>query len=128
MLADPETRRKTDLGVDLEYIRDITNIEQLAKQCFLKEECQEINNLDRGLRKNLFFKYWTYKEAYLKATGEGVGGLEDIDFKIPLDEKSFSFIDKHGRIWHNETISMDDDYTGAVVVEGSEKNISLSCF
>jgi len=116
--------QKTDLGVDLEYIRDIKNIEQLAEQYFSKEECQEINNLEKDLRENLFFKYWTYKEAYLKATGEGVKGLEDIDFKIPLDKKSFSFIDQHGRVWHNETISMNDGYTGAIVVKGSKKNIS----
>jgi 4'-phosphopantetheinyl transferase len=108
---------KKTLGVDIEYIRDLPNLEQLAKENFLREEYEKINSLDKALRKQLFFRYWTCKEAYLKATGEGVFGLEDIDFEIPLKGETFSFIDRHNKRWSCQIIKLDDNYIGAVVAE-----------
>ena len=71
--------RNFAIGVDLEHIRSETDIESVAK-CFLSpREFAEIRSLPRNERQEAFFKVWAIKEAFLKATGEGLGGLHHVE-------------------------------------------------
>ena len=58
------------LGVDLENIQRKVRFEKLQERCFTRAEngwIAEASNLEDG-----FFRAWTLKEAYLKATGLGI--------------------------------------------------------
>lgn len=79
--------RNVDIGVDVEYIRPLDNLDQLAnislsdleQQDFFRSDFMAINKLE------LFYNYWTHKEAYLKATGEGLSRPpEQVEFQLTL--------------------------------------------
>ena len=71
------------IGVDLEYIKDNIDCKQLAKRFFTTQELQLINSYPTSEQKTIFFQLWTAKEAYLKATGEGLAGsLDTIEFTL----------------------------------------------
>jgi len=64
---------ETDVGADVESIRPVPNAEKLAHRFFSPAERLAVVSLDGGARDRAFLRIWTQKEAYLKATGLGVG-------------------------------------------------------
>ena len=71
------------IGIDLEYLRSNVECDKIAKRFFNERESQIINNLSKDKQAQTFFHFWTIKEAYLKATGEGLGGgLETVEIEF----------------------------------------------
>ncbi|MEH2069118.1 MAG: 4'-phosphopantetheinyl transferase HetI [Nostoc sp.] len=68
-----------EIGVDLEYIRPVSDLEALAKRFFLPREYEMLRSLSSNQQQEVFFRYWTCKEAYLKATGDGLSQLEEVE-------------------------------------------------
>jgi 4'-phosphopantetheinyl transferase len=62
-----------DVGIDVESLREVANAEKLARRFFSANERSAIDLLDGEARDRTFLRIWTQKEAYLKATGLGVG-------------------------------------------------------
>ncbi|HYX13781.1 MAG TPA: 4'-phosphopantetheinyl transferase HetI [Nostoc sp.] len=74
------------IGVDLEYIRPMSDLEALAKRFFLPREYEMLRSLSANQQQEVFFRYWTCKEAYLKATGDGLAQLEQIEVSLTPTE------------------------------------------
>lgn len=75
-----------DVGVDIENVnaRDYLKI---AKRYFHDDEFQALHDCAEAERDILFYKLWTLKEAFFKATGGGISsGLDKIFFQ--LDENT----------------------------------------
>jgi 4'-phosphopantetheinyl transferase len=72
------------VGIDVELLREVPDLEQVAYRHFRTSELQLI--LDHwGLeRLHSFYQHWTAKEAYLKARGNGLTTPLD-SFEILLD-------------------------------------------
>lgn len=70
------------IGIDVELIRPLSNILSLAKRFFTEKEASYLESLSSQEQIETFFRFWTAKEAYLKATGEGLGGLENIEVMV----------------------------------------------
>lgn len=62
-----------EIGVDVEELRTVPTAERLARRFFSPVERDFVLALDGSDRDRAFFRIWTQKEAYLKATGLGVG-------------------------------------------------------
>lgn len=58
------------LGVDIQRMRPVSP--DLYLRFFTKEECEYIQSQSKTNRTAAFFKLWTLKESYLKATGLGL--------------------------------------------------------
>jgi 4'-phosphopantetheinyl transferase len=70
------------LGVDIEQIRPMSEPEKLAQRFFAPSEYQALMQVPSEQRLTQFFRYWTGKEAYLKATGTGLSyGLDQVVLK-----------------------------------------------
>src|SRR5262249_7275622 len=88
-----------EIGVDVEQIRPLADMQQIANRFFCTEEATEIMSAPQTERERAFFLCWTRKEAYIKATGDGLSA--------PLG--SFRVTVQHDRparfihIQHNET-------------------------
>jgi phosphopantetheine--protein transferase-like protein len=61
-----------EVGVDLEQIDRLAEWSLLAERIFSSRELTELRAVPTSKRRVAFFKGWTRKEAYLKATGEGL--------------------------------------------------------
>lgn len=71
--------RDRPIGIDLEYLRSIGNLTQLAQRFFSPAEWDAIASLgSEPEQQRAFFRHWVCKEAYLKATGEGLAQLEQV--------------------------------------------------
>ncbi len=61
-----------DVGIDIEKIRLALADPEVARRCFARNESRELLRLPSHLWPQGFFGCWTRKEAYLKATGQGL--------------------------------------------------------
>ncbi|MBN1904621.1 MAG: 4'-phosphopantetheinyl transferase superfamily protein [Deltaproteobacteria bacterium] len=63
------------IGIDIEYMRSAPDMLSIAKRYFAPDEYETMLSLPLDKREQAFYTLWTLKEAYLKATGEGLRGL-----------------------------------------------------
>jgi 4'-phosphopantetheinyl transferase len=64
--------RGHEVGVDLEWMHHLAEWSPLAARIFSARELDELYALPEPQQREAFFNGWTRKEAYLKATGEGL--------------------------------------------------------
>jgi 4'-phosphopantetheinyl transferase len=74
--------KKGTIGVDVEQADRPARAGELVKRFFSLEEKTVLEKLPPGRLQTLFGRYWTLKEAYVKALGRGLSH--------PLDSFSFS--------------------------------------
>jgi len=65
-----------EVGIDLEYIKVNIALDEMATTVFSKADLIYWETLEKQDKINTFFKYWVYKEAFLKANGKGWLGDE----------------------------------------------------
>ncbi|MEH2279808.1 MAG: 4'-phosphopantetheinyl transferase HetI [Nostoc sp.] len=102
------------IGVDLEYIRPMSDIEALAKRFFLPREYEMLRSLSPNQQQEVFFRYWTCKEAYLKATGDGLSQLEQIEVSLTPTEPAKLQITED---WSLFELIPANNYVAAIAVE-----------
>jgi 4'-phosphopantetheinyl transferase len=61
-----------ELGIDLEGLRDMPDLEEIASRYFCAEEYCDLINLPQSARQAAFTRCWTRKEAFIKALGDGL--------------------------------------------------------
>lgn len=71
------------IGVDVESIEPKRADSGIAERFFSRDECEFLSKLTAANRVEFFFRYWTLKEAYLKARGLGLA--------LPLKEFTMLF-------------------------------------
>ncbi|MBN3958703.1 4'-phosphopantetheinyl transferase HetI [Nostoc sp. NMS8] len=101
------------IGVDLEYIRPMSDLEALAKRFFLPREYEMLRSLSPDQQQEIFFRYWTCKEAYLKATGDGLSQLEQIEVSLTPTEPAKLEISEE---WSLFELVPANNYVAAVAV------------
>ncbi|MGG6238509.1 4'-phosphopantetheinyl transferase family protein [Nodosilinea sp. AN01ver1] len=60
------------IGVDLEQLRSVKQLSGLCRRCLTPAEAQTVLVLDHPQADHRFLRYWTGKEACLKALGMGI--------------------------------------------------------
>lgn len=121
--------RDRPLGVDLEYLRPLPNANRLAQRFFSPGEYAILTSLPTEFQQIAFFKGWTRKEAYLKATGEGLGGLQGVEVTLTPDEPPVLLrlpSDVPPQNWRLYDLAPHPNYIGALAVEA--QNLQLRCF
>lgn len=71
------------LGVDLELLRPVKDLEGIAGRFFAPAEVERLQAVPAAQRARAFFECWTRKEAFVKAVGDGL--------QIPLDSFEVTF-------------------------------------
>lgn len=77
--------RQHRVGIDLEFLRDIQDLESLAQRFCQPAESAALLTLAKAQRPEAFFRLWTCKEAVLKAIGTGLVGLEQVELCLQAD-------------------------------------------
>jgi 4'-phosphopantetheinyl transferase len=106
---------KREVGVDLEYLRPMPEAVQLAKRFFSRAEHDLIQALPAEEQASVFFRLWTGKEAYLKATGQGLSHpLDQVEIISTRDSWALS---EALPGWFMQSFTPTPDYLAALVVE-----------
>ncbi len=120
--------QESEIGVDIEQIRTLDNLCDIAEQFFCAEECRELISLSHELRERAFFQCWTRKESYMKAIGEGFRTPLD-QFRVtllPQDPARLVHIDNDPNKaagWTLHDVDVDPGYAAAVTYAGPPKNL-----
>ena len=124
------------IGVDIEHLRRIVDMESIARHFFAEPEVESLFNLPQPLRHTAFLHCWTRKEAYIKAIGEGLSHPLD-QFCVNLvpgepprllsNERDPDAVHR----WRYADIDADPDYLGSLIVESAGGQVAewrLSCY
>lgn len=120
--------RERRIGVDIEYVRPLADLEQIADRTFAPREREGIRRLAPELRHEAFFNCWTRKEAYVKAIGEGLAHPLD-RFSVSLAPGAPARLERvdddpaEAEAWTLEALVPSPGYTAAVIVEGHPERI-----
>lgn len=122
--------RGRKVGVDIERIDPVADLERLAAFAFSLTEQQTLATLSGEQRLIGFYNCWTRKEAYVKARGDG--------FFLPLDAFDVSLVPgERARVlanrldppdtsrWSLHEITPVDNYVGALAVQGRRARICV---
>jgi 4'-phosphopantetheinyl transferase len=111
------------IGVDLERIRPLDDLEGLARTFFSPGEQARFRALPDRSKLPALIACWTQKEAFLKALGEGVAlPFESLDLWLAPGEalRTLSFREESGRssTWSLRELRPASGYAGALALEG----------
>ena len=83
-----------EIGIDIEYTARDTDIDGVAGKVFTAREQDMLVPLDNRRKRREFFRLWTAKEAFMKATGRGFSlDPASIETSLPENrEKPGSFL------------------------------------
>jgi 4'-phosphopantetheinyl transferase len=79
------------LGIDTESIRGQRAMLDIADRYFTADEARSLRAEPVARQAQRFFEYWTLKESYVKARGEGLS--------IPLNRFGFRLVGERGIQW-----------------------------
>ncbi len=118
--------RNLQLGVDIEQMRSMPDYDSIAERYFADDERRQLRELPDGRRQEGFFRIWTLKEAYLKATGEGLNfPLSDFDVNLnPVGLLRAAGRPDEEKKWGMAAFSPHPGYQAAIAVEGHQWTLS----
>jgi 4'-phosphopantetheinyl transferase len=97
------------VGVDLELVRSIPMAQSIVERMFSADDRRRYHAAPVREREHYFFRLWTQRESYLKATGQG---LSDAERRTTEPDTA----------WQWQYLAPYPGYVGAVVVSGSNSN------
>ena len=113
------------VGVDIEHIREDFECGTIAERFFHGSETAFLRGLPERERREAFFRYWTYKEAYIKARGEGLS-IPTKSFAVEIIPGGRAVIRDSGpgsdgsEQWYLFSLDPAPGFAGAVAVEGKD--------
>ena len=115
--------RSSDVGVDVEHMRALSDLDGIAERFFSAEEVSALRRIAGEARREAFYRCWTAKEAYIKGVGEGLS--------MPLDRFAVSLDPTEGAVrlrvlrgpappgaWRLHRFEPRPGYVAAVAVAG----------
>jgi 4'-phosphopantetheinyl transferase len=109
------------IGVDVEQIRPLPKVQQLAERCLSAQE--KIYLAASSCPEETFFTYWTCKEAYLKAIGSGLTQpMDQIEFALTPTVQLLKVLgsSEAANLWSLQLLNFSPDYKAALAVEDQD--------
>lgn len=110
------------IGVDIERCSREVDVLRLARRFFSAREYRDVLQCEGEDRKQRFFDYWTLKEAYIKARGEGISlGLDKFSFGFSangaISIECDAQLQENTAAWHFRVSPRDGDHRLALAVK-----------
>lgn len=118
------------LGVDIEAVRPIPEFENIAERYFSPREVAMMRALPPEIRMHAFYTAWTRKEAFLKATGEGITvSLPKVEVTLsPEDPPAILAVPGDpdaATAWKMKAFSPAQGYLGAIAFRHCDLELKL---
>jgi len=120
-----------NIGIDVERVRGDIDVDQIARRYFSQGEISSLERVHKNKRNTLFFQYWTRKEAFTKATGQGISfPMEQCDVSL-IRGRTLSPItvlgdNRESPHWYGQDLFPGQGYVAAIAVDGGP--CDLSCW
>jgi 4'-phosphopantetheinyl transferase len=117
--------RRRQIGVDVEQVRRDFDVEGIARRFFSTHEQRQFATFPPEERVDAFFRCWTRKEAYIKATGDGLSlPLSQFDVSLAAGETNALLATRPdgseaGR-WLLQEVAAGPGYRAALCVRGQD--------
>jgi 4'-phosphopantetheinyl transferase len=117
------------VGIDVECIRPMEEMDQIAEMFFSTGENIKFQSVSKQDRLRAFYSCWTRKEAFIKAVGQGMSfPLQEFEVSLEPDMPA-QLLTIHGsreqaNHWSMHDLKTRDGYAAALVVEGKDHSIS----
>ncbi len=123
--------RDRRIGVDVERLRSVDDADRIARRFFSPREQAVLDSLPEEDRLLAFFRCWARKEAFIKATGEGLSRpLNRFDVSLepgkPVQLLGMDGGPEAASHWSLAGLAPAPGYVGALAVEGTGWH--LSCY
>ena len=110
-----------EVGVDVERLRPLADLGGVVELTLAPSESADLQSVPAGDRTAAFFACWTRKEAYLKASGNGLGSPRDVAVTLrpgaPARLVSVQGAPAEPDRWELRSFEPRPGYVGAVAVE-----------
>jgi 4'-phosphopantetheinyl transferase len=122
--------RRDRIGIDLESEKLHSDVIQIAQRFFTPNEATYLASLTEEQQIPAFLQIWTAKEAYLKATGEGIANsLNKVEIALDRDlEVSLVSIGDNASVaenWLMTKVFAAENYLATLAVEAQERSPSI---
>lgn len=110
--------REAALGVDVEYMRELRDAEQIAHRFFSAQEVASFMESPVEQRRTAFFRIWARKEAFIKATGKGLSQPLHAFNVMARNGQALEYVELEGRPtrWRLWDLHAGTDYGAALAV------------
>jgi 4'-phosphopantetheinyl transferase len=116
-----------NLGVDVEKVRTIPELEQIAKTHFTSDECSFMESATGAERVQSFLRIWTRREATAKAFGQNLSeALSRV--AIPVYPPGDGTRLEEKGTWFVTDLRLDPGHIGALCAEGEPCEIAYRNF
>ena len=120
----------SEVGIDIEQIRHLPDLDELITRNFTSREIKFITaKAEEKVRR--FFRFWTVKESYLKAIGEGMRLTPD-NLEFAIENGSIRLLSVKGVFeqedWNFKEFSTSTDYVGTITYEQDNTAIRIMEF
>ncbi|MNS72372.1 4'-phosphopantetheinyl transferase sfp [compost metagenome] len=121
--------RSREVGVDLEAVRPMRDLAGLWRMVASPVEALRLESVPKDRHEAAFYRVWTRKEAWLKATGDGLSRpLQDVEVAF-LDGEAPALVHvagmpEAGERWAIVALPVDG-FEAALAVEGRAGDIRL---
>lgn len=117
-----------EIGVDVQYVRADFSSKEIARRFFSPFEVESLCALPWDQRVTAFFRCWTRKEAYIKATGRGLSQpLDGFDVTLAPGEPPALLRteedSQEAARWFFHDLQVGSDYSAALAVEGPTSTV-----
>lgn len=119
------------IGVDVEHMRSLKDADGIAERFFSTRESAGLQELSATQKSAAFFNLWTRKEAWLKATGQGISealNRVEVSFLPGEPARLLSVFDdpEAAKCWYVAHLAPAPGFVGALAVEARE--VALHCW
>jgi 4'-phosphopantetheinyl transferase len=115
--------RRRELGIDVEQLGRNSDLQGIAHRFFSACEQEQLAKLSGEEKVHAFFRCWTRKEAYIKATGDGLA-VPLTQFDVSLEAGSMNALlatrpdAAQAQNWDLREVPAGAGYAGAICIQG----------
>lgn len=119
------------IGVDIEKLKDNGDADGIVKTCFAQLEINDYFALPVSQRVSAFYRMWTRKESYMKATGLGMTqSLSQFAVSVkanePVQLRHHNADSSEPMRWTLRDLEIDSAFAAALAVEGPLVSVRIS--